>query len=283
MIMKDNLTKNLFKSFFKVHSQNVDQAESQGFWKLTDTILETFLLEQMPKRKRATIIDFGGGTGRWLLKLDGYFTESKFILVDLSEDMLAQAKKKVAKHAYTNQVTLIHGDISDVKNIPDNSADYVISTYNPLSFCSDPQKVITESHRLLKNGGVAMITIQGYHNALYSKVNNYLASAREIHDIFIEKKVKWTPSVPKLWQLSANDMAAMFKKSGYNNVQFRGIASIVQPQSEDFDPINTKIGTLSKKLQEKDFFDTLLEIELSVGKDQSTINRAMNILTIGIK
>ena len=128
-----------------------------------------------------------------------------------------------------------------------------------------------------------MITIQGYHNALYSKVNNYLASEKEVHDIFTEKKVQWTPDVPKLWQLPSDDMGAMFKKSGYKNIEFRGIASIAQPQSEDFDPTNAKIGPLSKKLHDKKFFATMLEIELAVGRDQSAINRAMNILTIGTK
>ncbi len=277
------MKKNLFKSFFKVHAENVDNAESQGFWKLTDTVLETFLLEQMPKRKGITLVDFGGGTGRWLLKLDKYFTDCKFILVDLSESMLAQAQKKVTNGAYKNNVTLVHSDIASIRELKDNTADYIISTYNPLSFCPEPQKVVSESFRILKKGGRAMITIQGYHNALYSKVNNYLASEKEIHDIFKEKKVQWTSAVPKLWQLPSDDMGAMFKKSGYKNIEFRGIASIVQPQSEDFDPTNAKIGPLSKKLHDAKFFKTMLEIELSVGRDQSAINRAMNILTIGTK
>jgi ubiquinone/menaquinone biosynthesis C-methylase UbiE len=275
---------NEFNSFFKVHSQNVDNANTLGFWELTDTILTTILLENMPKRDGVTLVDFGGGTGRWLKKMDEHFTNSKLILVDLSKDMLAQAKKKVEAGDYKNEITLVESDIAGVKDLADGTADYIMSTYNPLSFCPEPQKVIDEAYRIVKPGGRVMITIQGYYNALYSKVNNFLADANELLDIFKEKKVRWTPDVPKLWQLPQADMEAMFTKSGFQKVHSRGIACIAQPQGEDFDPENKQLGRLSKKLNEdKAFFDALLEIELAASKDQGAANRGMNILTVGDK
>ncbi|HET8671592.1 MAG TPA: class I SAM-dependent methyltransferase [Candidatus Saccharimonadales bacterium] len=273
-----------FNSFFKIHAQNVDNADALGFWKLTDTILETILLENMPKRDGVTVVDFGGGTGRWLLKLDKYFTNSKFIVVDLSKDMLAQAQKKIDESQYTNTVELVESDIASVEQLEDGTADYIISTYNPLSFCAQPQKVIDEAYRIVKPGGRVMITIQGYYNALYSKVNNYLADAVEQKEIFEEKKVQWSESVPKLWQLPQEDMEGMFNKSGLSTVHSRGIACITQPQAEDFDPENKQLGSLSKKLNDDPtFFKTLLEIELAISKVQGAINRAMNILTVGDK
>jgi ubiquinone/menaquinone biosynthesis C-methylase UbiE len=210
--------KKIFKSFFKVHSENVDNAETLGFWKLTDTILETFLLENMKKRRNIILADFGGGTGRWLKKLDDYFNDSKFILVDLSEDMLAKAKEKIEKGLYKNEILTIKSDIVSVKQIESESVDYIISTYNPLSFCNQPQAVINEAYRILKPGGCAMITVQGYHNALYSKINNFLAPSKEISEIFLKKKVRWTPAVPALWQLTKEDMELMFKKSGFKHI-----------------------------------------------------------------
>jgi len=274
-----------FNSFFKQHSENVDNSNTLGFWKLTDEVLKTYLLENMPKRDNVVLIDFGGGTGRWLQDLDPYFTNSHFIIVDLSKDMLAKAKEKVDVGAYKNKVTLVHGDISQhIEDIPESSADYIISTYNPLSFVDVPQNVIDEAFRILKSGGVAQITIQGYYNALYSKVNNMLADASELNEIFSEKKVKWNPYVPKLWQLPKADMEGFFTASGFTDIESRGIATIIQPQGEDFDPENKQLGSLSKKLNEdKAFYDALLTIELAAGKDQNTIDRAMNILTVGVK
>ncbi len=273
-----------FDNFFEVHSQNVDNANTLGFWLLTDKVLETILLENMPIRKNIHIVDFGGGTGRWLLKLDENFTDSNFTIVDLSKDMLAQAREKVKQKLYTNQVDIIESDIAEVKRIPNGSVDYIMSTYNPLSFCVHPQKVINEAYRILKPGGKAMITVQGYHNALFSKINNFLASADELKEIFQEKKVRWTPDVPKLWQLPQEDMENMFKAAGFSNVMSRGIAVVTQPQGEDFDPENKQLGSLSKKLNEDAaFFETIYEIELALSKNQAAINRAMNIMTIGEK
>lgn len=278
------MNKEEFDSFFKIHSQNVDNADRLGFWGLTDKVLETYLLESMPNREGVTLVDFGGGTGRWLKKLDSKFTNSKFIIVDLSTDMLAQAKKKVENGDFTNDITLIESDISDIKDLEDNSVDYIISTYNPLSFVSKPQAAINEAYRILKPSGVAMITVQGYYNALYSKLNNSVAEADVLQAIYEDKKVKWNDSVPTLWQLPQSDMLSMFKNSGFNDVECRGIATVIQPQGEDFDPENKLLGSISKKLNEDEsFFNTVFEIELNAGKDQQAINRAMNILTIGRK
>lgn len=274
-----------FNSFFKQHSENVDNSNKLGFWKLTDEVLKTYLLEHMPKRDNIVLVDFGGGTGRWLQDLDSFFSNSRFIIVDLSKDMLSKAQVKVESGVYKNDVTLINGDVSQrIDTISDNSIDYIISTYNPLSFVKNPQDVIDEAFRILKGGGVAQITVQGYYNALYSKVNNMLADTGELNAIFSEKKVKWNPYVPKLWQLSKTDMEGFFEKSGFIDIESRGIAIITQPQDEDFDPENKQLGRLSKKLnKDSAFYDALLAIELKAGKDQNAIDRAMNILTIGVK
>ena len=273
-----------FNSFFKQHSENVDNANTLGFWKLTDEVLKTYLLENMPNRKGVRLVDFGGGTGRWLQTLDNYFDNSEFIIVDLSKDMLSKAEGKIASGAYKNKVNTINANIAQINGIEDNSVDYIISTYNPLSFVDDPQAVINEAYRILRSGGVAQITVQGYYNALYSKLNNFLADASELYDIFENKKVKWNPEVPKLWQLPKSDMEKMFNKAGFIDVESRGIATITQPQGEDFDPENKQLGPLSKKLNEdQDFYDVLLKIELQSGKDQNAVDRAMNILTLGKK
>lgn len=273
-----------FEAFFKQHSQNVDSSNKLGFWKLTDDILLTYLLEEMPDRDNVTLVDFGGGTGRWLLRLDKYFSNSRFIIVDLSEDMLAKAKSKLDSGEYTNSVELIHSDISSAPKLSDQFADYIISTYNPLSFVLEPQKAVNEAFRILKSGGKALITVQGYYNALYSKVNNYLADTDELQEIYSKKMVQWAKYVPKLWQLPKADMEKLFLESGFKNVSSRGIACITQPQGEDFDPENRQLGSLSKKLNEdSEFYKKLLEIEVFVGRNQDVVDRGMNVMTIGIK
>lgn len=279
--MIDNLK---FKTFFKLHSENVDNSNNQGFWKITDEVMKTYILENAIKKDGVTLVDFGGGTGRWLAILDEYFTNSKFIIVDLSSDMLGKAQKKIDNGVFKNEVQLIESNIEDIPLLNDNSADIIISTYNPLSFTNEPQKVINEAYRILKPNGVAMITSQAYYNALYSKINNYLADTKELNYIKNEKKLKWNDFVPETWQLSKEDMETMCKKSGFSDVFSRGIAILIQPQNEDWDQTNNQLGPLSSKLNnDNEFYNFILELEINAGKDQYAVNRAMNLMVIGKK
>lgn len=278
------MKKDKFDSFFKLHSENVDNANSQGFWKLSDEIVKSFLLEVIDNRKGVTIVDFGGGTGKWAKILDDFLVESEIIIVDLSKDMLGVAETKIKAGLYKNKISLINADMTNVKELGNNIADYIISTYNPLSFVDNPQSVIDEAYRIVKPGGKVTITVQAYYNALYSKVYNYQAPVEELRQIREKKKLFWNDFVPETWQLSQQDMEEMFRQAGFNEIESRGIACITQPQDEDWDQTNTKIGKLSKKLNtDEAFFKAVLESELIAGKDQYAVNRGMNIMTIGKK
>lgn len=231
-----------------------------------------------------TIVDFGGGTGKWAKILDDFLVESEIIIVDLSKDMLRVAETKIKAGLYKNKISLINADMTNVKELGNNIADYIISTYNPLSFVDNPQSVIDEAYRIVKPGGKVTITVQAYYNALYSKIYNYQAPVEELRQIREKKKLFWNDFVPETWQLSQQDMEEMFRQAGFNEIESRGIACITQPQDEDWDQTNTKIGKLSKKLNtDKAFFKAVLESELIAGKDQYAVNRGMNIMTIGKK
>ena len=278
------MKKEKFDSFFKIHSENVDNANNQGFWKLSDEIVKNYLLEIIKNRSNVTIVDFGGGTGRWAKILDEYLVNSHIIIVDLSKDMLGVAAAKIKAGNYKNKISLINADIANVQELDDGIADYIISTYNPLSFVDNPQDVINEAYRIVKQNGKVAITTQAYYNALYSKIFNYQAEPQELLRIQKDKKLIWNDFVPETWQLSQEDMENMFELAGFRKIESRGIACVTQPQDEDWDQTNVKIGKLSKKLNsDQEFFDTVLQLELAAGKDQQAVNRGMNIMTIGEK
>lgn len=278
------MKKEIFDSFFKIHSENVDNANNQGFWKLSDEIVKNYLLEIIKNRSNVTIVDFGGGTGRWAKILDEYLVNSHIIIVDLSKDMLGAAAAKIKAGNYKNKISLINADIANVQELDDGIADYIISTYNPLSFVDNPQDVINEAYRIVKQNSKVAITTQAYYNALYSKIFNYQAEPQGLLRIQKDKKLVWNDFVPETWQLSQEDMENMFELAGFRNIESRGIACVTQPQDEDWDQTNVKIGKLSKKLNSnQEFFDTVLQLELAAGKDQQAVNRGMNIMTIGEK
>lgn len=98
-----------------------------------------------------TVIDLGSGAG-----FDAFIisetvgTSGKVIGVDLSENMLALAKKNAKKGDYQN-VEFLKGDIEDLP-LKDGIADHVISNC-VINLSLNKDKVYREAFRVLKKGG----------------------------------------------------------------------------------------------------------------------------------
>lgn len=278
------MNKNEFKSFFEPYAKNVDNANSLMFWKLSDEIILNTIKKYIPTElsPESKILDAGGGTGRWVCNLSKIFNSS-FILYDLSEDMLEVAKSNINKEGIQNRVKIMQGDLINMDSIPNESIDYIISIYSPISFIYEKENAVKELYRILKKGGKILIMGHGFYNAIYSKINNYSAPATEINLILNESMVKWADFVPKLNIFSKESMEGMLKDQGFNIISTCGIPVFVQPGPEDFDSSNKKISSISKALQNKDFFDTVLNTEIKFNERPEVANRGMNIFTIAQK
>ncbi len=99
------------------------------------------------------ILDCGAGTGSTtLLALEKAGPSGRAVLFDMSDGMLAVAKKRLAKAGASNQVEFRIGDMLALP-FGDNSFDVVLSTY---SMCPlyDPAEGARELFRVTKPGGL---------------------------------------------------------------------------------------------------------------------------------
>lgn len=275
-----------FKSFFENYSKNVDKADQQYFWKLNDEIIFSILtknLQPFLENSDVTILDAGGGTGRWIEKLLP-ISVCKFILVDNSSDMLERAKLNLNSELKNGRVTIYNNNLLELKNIESNSISSVISMYNPISFIDDTKKVFCEFYRVLKKNGIALIMGQNAHNAIYSKVNNYLCSSQELSQLSHTNYVSWNDSLPPLKVFSLESLHNYMTESYFKINGSFGIPIYAQPGPEDFDPSNKKQSAISNRLKEDcRFYNELLKIELDNNSNISLVNRGMNLLIIGSK
>src|SRR3989338_8361615 len=90
------MDKKEFDNFFRPYSKNVDNANKHGFWKLSDSLVTQIIKNNISVTigEDAVILDAGGGTGRWVCDL-GKTYKSKFIIYDMSRDMLEKAKENI--------------------------------------------------------------------------------------------------------------------------------------------------------------------------------------------
>ncbi|MCA9241825.1 MAG: class I SAM-dependent methyltransferase, partial [Planctomycetales bacterium] len=109
------------------------------------------LFADLPAEPGAAWVDLGAGTGMNAERFGdrlGNFSSVK--LVDLSESLIAIAKKRIAARAWQNVETM-HADVTRL-DMPDESTDLVTFTYS-LTMIPDWFAAINEACRILKPGG----------------------------------------------------------------------------------------------------------------------------------
>lgn len=277
------MTKEEFDAFFEGYAKNVDQANQQNFWKLSDALILEIIKRNIPDTGTdGLIMDAGGGTARWAILLSKVY-KARFSVFDLSADMLKKAEENIAGAGLTERVALQQGDLTDMREVADESVDHVISIYSPISFVDDRDKMARELYRILRPGGRALIMGHGYFNAIASKINNYRASVDELRTLEQAGTVKWAPGVPALNVFSKESMERLLKSAGFTPLKTFGVPVFAQPGSEDFDPENKLRSGISEALEDETFFNAIFDIEMAHNAEPSVANRGVNIFALAEK
>lgn len=280
------MDKKEFDNFFRLYSKNVDNANKHGFWKLSDALIAQIIKNNIPVtiNEKTVILDAGGGTGRWVCDLSKIY-KSKFIIYDMSRDMLKKAKENIRNANIENRVKFIEGDLRNMKSLKAESIDHIVSIYSPISFVYEKEKVLSELFRVLKKGGKIIIMGHGFYNALASKINNYRTDAKELEMLNNKQMVKWGEHIPKLNVFSKESIENDLKQVGFSLEKEKnyGVPVFVQPGPEDFDPENITKSKISVALEKADFFNKVFELEMKYNNQPTVVNRGMNMLAVATK
>jgi len=276
------MSKKEFKSFYKSYAQNVDLFDEAYFWKLSDSIIKNILLKEIQKRKNLHILDAGGGTARWSIILSEKI-KAEYLVYDLSEDMLRVAKSNIIKVNKKHLIRVKRGDLENMSGIKDNTFDYIFSIYNVFSFITNINKVLSEIYRVLKPGGKIMIMGQSKFNAISSKISISHSYGDDLDLVVYKNKVRWKDSVPMLNVFSKESLEKYLKDAGFTVLRSYGIPIFTIPGGEDFTFPYKKMSEISKALENRDFFNKVLEIEMKFNNTPSLVNRGVNIMSVGIK
>jgi arsenite methyltransferase len=98
-----------------------------------------------------TVVDLGSGAGNDAFVARSIVGESgRVIGIDMTEPMIAKAKKNAEKLGFTN----VEFRLGDIENMPvkNNTADVVVSNC-VMNLVPDKQKAFSETFRILKSGG----------------------------------------------------------------------------------------------------------------------------------
>jgi SAM-dependent methyltransferase len=129
----------------------------KGFDSLSeDRFLARPILERLPKNRRAPLVlDVATGTGRLPLALLEQPTfQGRVIALDLSRKMLAVAAGKLAP--FDGRVSLLHQPAESLP-FPDGTFD-LVTCLEALEFMTNPRAVLRELARVLRPGGLLVLT-----------------------------------------------------------------------------------------------------------------------------
>jgi len=113
------------------------------------------ILDELDLKETMTAVDFGCGSGGWVLPLAKKLEEGKVYAIDILEEPISALKSKAKLQKIINIETIL-ADVERGVAIPGETCDLVLMT-NLLFECDDKRAVLAEGKRVLKPGGRILV------------------------------------------------------------------------------------------------------------------------------
>ncbi len=143
--------------FFDQRADQYEQKASSPYQRLLREITWQHIRPYLPRKKGARILDAGGASGYWSVRLAlaGY----EVVLLDASEEMIRLAQEKIVSARVTGKVEVVLGDVTDMREFSEGSFDAALALTEPLSFCGDPEMAVAELALVTKSGGLVATSV----------------------------------------------------------------------------------------------------------------------------
>jgi len=157
------------RQYYDSYANRYDADYAKPFWKLYDDITWHFTEPYLPAEISATILDIGGGTAKWAVKVAqlGYYV----ICGDISEGMLAVAREKVEALQLQELIEVKTLDIRDLSEYADNSFPLVLALGDVISYAIDDDLAVGELFRVCEPGGYCVASVDNKLTYIVNEVN----------------------------------------------------------------------------------------------------------------
>ena len=269
--------KNYYKHFDEKNRLRNDNSGKLEFL-MTMRILEKNL-PSLADGSDISILDLGGGAGVYSFPLakKGY----KVTLADLSETLLAQAKKQKDEDKVQNLISCDQVNATDLSCYKDSSFDVVL-LFGPLYHLTEKaerEKCVGEVKRVLKAGG-----------KVFASFIPHLAGS-----IALVQRFCWSPD-----QVDINTLEECFDSGKFKNLSDHGFQEGYYPTSEEIEKLFAENGFEKQmlrsirgfgyekedvifKFKNKLVFSKILGLIDSTAEDKSIIEMCGHAMYVGIK
>jgi len=245
------------------------------YYKIYDAITWKYIEPYVPKDPDALVLDAGGGTGRWAIRMAR--KGCKVILVDISEGMLKIAAEKVKKEGLQNKVTIKEGDITKT-GYADETFDMILCEHALFLF-KEPDNVIKELKRILKRKALLIISVHNrYVQSLVSLPEKpSLDKVDDALSILLRKRYgsMTENGEVKIYTWTPDEFRTMLERNGLHveNIVGKGVTMPLRISKELF----------MKKDYPDDLFNKLLQFELTLCEKPDALALAGHLQAITYK
>lgn len=195
----------------------------------------------------ACILDLGGGNGLDtipLLKL-GYTA----VILDFSQEMVAQGQKLAAQEQVSNKVAFQIGDATKV-NIEQDRFD-IILCHNLLQYVEDVTAVLTNIHQTLRPGGIFSLMITNpFTETLAYALRDYDLAAAQAN---LTQSTKYVETFDATIQRYADvELKTMLEAAGFTRLEQYGVRCVCDFMADN------------ERKYDPDFYEQLEALELAV-------------------
>lgn len=268
--------------YFKNKAKDYDLVEGQTYWILSDKLLwENFketVLNKLPRNFK--FLDAGGGTGRWTIKILEEYPNATGIIVDISKEMLNEARKKIEHKQLDKRIKIIENNLEDLDNIKAEQFNLSFNFHNVLGFVENPKKVIHELKRVTKKDGYIVSLVPNlYHNIFFNIFVNDMELASET---IKTNKGRFTQNMPSMNMFTPNSIRDIYNEEGISTELISGFPITIYPGMQE-----TQIDGNSEHVQDiltdEKMFNEIYEIERKLFKNSDIAARGNQIYIIGRK
>lgn len=278
-----NAYKQSVVDYFKKKSEEYDLVDNQKYWVLSDEILWYILKEHILNQLVGdfSFVDAGGGTGRWSLKILEGYKKSTGLIIDLSEDMLRQAKKKTMERNLNLRLKFEQADLDNYQIKEDSSNyDLAFSFHNVLGFVKSPESVIDTMYKMVKkNGYIVSLVPNLYHNIYFNISNNNLDLANEALET---NRGRFTIDMPSMNMFTPNKLREIYNQIGIRIEGVYGFPNMIYPGMMETQ-LQGHTQHLQNILEDNKNFEKIKNIELNLYQNIDSVGRGNQLIIIGKK
>jgi len=265
------------RAFFDRRARVYDPVADRAYWGFSDRVLHELLratlLDGLGDGEGVRILDAGGGTGRWALRLLRDLPRATAVLADVSPGMLAVARRKSERSGARGRLELLAHDLHAPLPPRLGRFDVVLCFHNVAGLVADPAALVRRLARATSPGGRVALVLPN----LWQAAAKALREGRpgELARLARRFSVRYAEGVPEVLVFTPSVARRLLASAGLADASVLGFPVTVHPEGDD--------EALTPRLRDPRLLRRLVRAESSFCLDGEAAARGNNLLAIGRK